>query len=299
MASQLQIQSFFDEATNTYSYLIADGATKEAAIIDPVLNFNYRDGKITTTSADHILQTASQQHWHIQWLLETHIHADHLSAADYLRRITGAPIAIGEHIKEVQRLFNPLFNYTETDTAHSFDYLLKDHQKLKLGQLDIEVLHTPGHTPACVAYLIEDNVFVGDTIFMPDFGTARADFPGGDAKTLYQSMQRLLSLPPQTQLFLCHDYKAKGRDTYCGQTTVQEERLHNIHIHEGITEDAFVQMRQNRDATLSAPALLLPAIQINLRAGRLPEAEPNNRRYLKIPLTITNTQLNKPCTNKK
>lgn len=292
MESSLQIHPFFDETTNTYSYLIADGATKEAAIIDPVLNFNYRDGRITTTSADNILKTAAEKHLTIKWLLETHIHADHLSAAYYIKQLTHAKIGISEHVRQVQQLFNPLFNYTYQDTEHAFDCLFTDNQQIQLGSLTIAILQTPGHTPACAAYYVEGCVFVGDTIFMPDFGTARADFPGGDAKTLYQSIQRLLALPETTRVFLCHDYKAAGRDEYCGETTVIAEKQNNIHLRNSVTEAQFITMRQTRDATLAAPTLLLPAIQVNLRAGKLPEPESNERRYLKIPLTIDNSALN-------
>lgn len=291
MTPLLQVQDFFDDTTNTYSYLIWDTATKDAAVIDPVLNFNYSDGHVTTTGADAILASATALDLHILWILETHVHADHLTAANYLRGLTGARIGIGEHVREVWDIFNPLFNYTDADTEHSFDLLLQDHQKLPLGQLDIEVLHMPGHTPACVTYYIDHKMFVGDTIFMPDYGTARADFPGGNATILYRSIKRLLALPDETVLFMCHDYKAPGRDSYSNQTTVQAERLHNKHIHEGVTEEVFVSMRQARDATLSAPTLILPAIQVNLKAGRLPTAAPNGQRYLQIPLTLINPQL--------
>ncbi|MDO4683410.1 MAG: MBL fold metallo-hydrolase [Lautropia sp.] len=288
MPSQPHIQAFFDEATNTITYLVSDPGTKHAAVIDPVLDYDHRSGKASTRSAEHLLATARGEGLNITWVLETHAHADHLSAAPFIREETGAPVAIGEHIRDVQDIFSRVFNTSDVSCHGSeFDRLLKDGDKLPLGELTIEVLHTPGHTPACVSYLIGDAVFVGDTLFMPDYGTARTDFPGGSARTLFRSIQRLLSLPPETRLFLCHDYKAAGRDIYAWETTVAEERTHNIHVGNGVEEEAFVRMREERDATLPAPALLLPSIQVNIRAGRLPPAESNGVPYLKIPVRVS------------
>lgn len=285
MTSRASIQAFFDEPTHTVSYLVSDPATRQAAVIDPVLDYDHGSGKVSTAAADRLLASAHEAGLSVAWILETHVHADHLSAAAYLRERTGAPIAIGEHIRDVQALFIPMFNLDDVSGDGSeFDRLLRDGETLALGGLDIEVLHTPGHTPACVSYRIADAVFVGDTLFMPDYGTARADFPGGSASTLYGSIQRLLALPADTRLFMCHDYQAPGRAHYAWETTVARQRAANVHVRQGVTMEDFVAMRQRRDATLSAPALLLPAIQVNIRAGRLPAAESNGTRYLKIPL---------------
>jgi glyoxylase-like metal-dependent hydrolase (beta-lactamase superfamily II) len=232
-----------------------------------------------------ILDAAREAGYSIEWTLETHAHADHLSGSPYVKAKTGAKIGIGEHIKDVQRIFRPVFNATDLKTDGSdFDRLFTEGERFRIGNLDVEVLHTPGHTPACISYKIEDAVFVGDTLFMPDYGTARADFPGGDAHQLYRSIQRLLSLPPHTRLFMCHDYKAPGRDRYAWETTVAEQRRNNVHIGRGTSEDEFVAMRNARDATLAMPTLLLPSIQVNIRAGRFPAAEQNGVRYLKIPV---------------
>lgn len=279
------IQAFFDEPTNTVTYLVADPVTRQAAVIDPVLDYDHKSGKARVASADKVLAAAREQDLAIVWILETHAHADHLSAAPYFRLRTGAPVAIGEHIREVQRIFRPVFNLQETDGG-GFDRLLAEGDKLPLGELAIEVLHTPGHTPACVAYRIDDAVFVGDTLFMPDYGTARADFPGGSAQTLYRSIRKILDLPEDTRLFMCHDYKAPNREHFAWETTVGEQRRANVHVREGVSEADFVALREARDATLSAPVLLLPSIQVNIRAGELPEAESNGVRYLKVPLTL-------------
>lgn len=288
MSSQPRIQAFFDDATNTISYLVSDPATGKAAVIDPVLDYDHPSGKASTTSADRILDSARQSGLTIEWILETHAHADHLSAASHLKECTGAPVAIGEHIRDVQAIFRPVFNLDDVSVDGSeFDQLLRDGETFLIGGLTVEVLHTPGHTPACVSYRIGDAVFVGDTLFMPDYGTARADFPGGDAGTLYRSIRRLLALPPQTRLFLCHDYKAPGRDGYAWETTVAKERTQNVQVHDGVSEVEFVAMRQERDATLPAPALLLPSIQVNIRAGQLPKAESNGTHYLKIPIKLS------------
>ena len=290
MSPRPDIQSFFDEATNTITYLVADPATQVAAIIDPVLDYDHRSGKAATRSADAVLAAAAAKRLRIEWILETHAHADHLSAAPYLRGKTGAKVAIGEHIREVQKIFRPVFNLGDVSGDGSeFDHLFKDGETFRLGKLDVEVLHTPGHTPACVSYHLGDAVFVGDTVFMPDYGTARADFPGGSAKALYRSIQRLLSLPDATRLFLCHDYKGPGREEHRWETTVAEQRARNVHVHEGVSEEAFIALREQRDAGLPAPNLLLPSIQVNIRAGKLPQPEANGVRYLKIPVRLAGT----------
>jgi glyoxylase-like metal-dependent hydrolase (beta-lactamase superfamily II) len=283
------IHAFFDEPTNTVSYLVADPATRQAATIDPVLDYDQGSSSVDTRSVDAMLAVAEKENYRIVWSLETHAHADHLSGSPYIKAKTGARIGIGEHIKEVQRIFRPVFNATDLATDGSdFDHLFTDGEHFGIGQLDVEVLYTPGHTPADITYKIGDAAFVGDTLFMPDYGTARADFPGGDARQLYRSIKRLLALPPQTRLFMCHDYKAPNRDEYAWETTVSEQRASNVHVKEGITEDEFVAMRTARDATLSAPRLLLPSIQVNIRAGRFPSAEANGVRYLTIPVRFKN-----------
>jgi glyoxylase-like metal-dependent hydrolase (beta-lactamase superfamily II) len=282
-----KIRAFFDEATFTVTYLVSDPASRSAAIIDPVLDYDPKSGRTATRSADAVLAAAKKDDLSIVWILETHAHADHLSAGAYLRTKTGAKIVIGEHITAVQKTFKPIFNQTGQSTDGSnFDRLVKDGERLPLGALEIEVLFTPGHTPACVSYKVGGTVFVGDTLFMPDYGTARADFPGGNARELYRSIKRILALPPQTRLFLCHDYKAPGRDTYEWETTVADQRAKNVHIHDGVTEDAFAAMRASRDKTLAMPVLILPSIQVNIRAGELPPAEANGTSYLKIPLNV-------------
>jgi glyoxylase-like metal-dependent hydrolase (beta-lactamase superfamily II) len=287
MREKLQITAYFDEPTNTVSYLVSDPATGKAAVIDPVLDYDQRKAKASATSARKILDDANARGLDIVWILETHAHADHLTAAPYIKAKTGAKIATGEHIGDVQAVFRKMFNLDDVSvTGAEFDRLLKDGEKIELGSMEIEVLHTPGHTPACVSFQIGAAVFVGDTLFMPDYGTARTDFPGGDAATLYRSIKRILSLPPQTRLFLCHDYKGPGRNHYVWETSVAEQRADNIHIHDGIAEDAFVAMRKSRDATLAAPLLLLPSIQVNIRAGYLPRPESNGVRYLKTPLKM-------------
>jgi len=282
-----EIRAFFDEPTNTVSYLVWDPTTKEAAVIDPVLNFDHRSGEAKVDSADAMLAEAEKLGITIKQVLETHAHADHLSGAPYIKLKTGAAVAIGEHIKDVQRIFRPVFNALDiSGDGSEFDHLFKDGERFKVGTIDAEVLYTPGHTPACVSYKIGDAVFIGDTMFMPDFGTARADFPGGDARELYRSIRKILSLPPQTRLFMCHDYKAPGRDHYAWETTVAEEKARNVHVHEGVSEDDFVNMRETRDKTLATPLLLLPSIQVNIRAGKFPPAEANGVRYLKVPLRL-------------
>jgi glyoxylase-like metal-dependent hydrolase (beta-lactamase superfamily II) len=282
------IRAFFDEPTNTVSYLVHDSATNRAAVIDPVLDYDHRTGKASTTSADTILATAAVDGLTIDWVLETHAHADHLSAAPYIKLKTGAKVGIGEHIRAVQKIFRPVFNATDVKGDGSeFDHLFKDGERFGIGSLDVDVMHVPGHTPADIAYRIADAVFVGDTLFMPDYGTARADFPGGNARDLYRSMKKLLALPPETRLFMCHDYKAPGRDHYAWETTVAEQRANNVHIKDGVPEDAYVAMRETRDAKLPAPLLLMPSIQVNIRAGQLPPADSNGVHYLKIPVRLS------------
>lgn len=279
------IEAFFDEATNTISYLVADPVTRSAAVIDPVLDFDLASGIADTRSAERIVRFAREHGWRIEMVLETHAHADHLSAAPFIKERTGAWVGIGARICEVQQIFRPVFGLTDLKTDGSdFDRLFRDGERFAIGELPVEVMHVPGHTPADIAYVVGDAVFVGDTLFMPDYGTARADFPGGDARTLYRSIQRLLALPEETRLFMCHDYKAPGRDHYLWETTVGEQRRANVHVREGISEDEFVEMREKRDAGLSAPKLLLPSIQVNIRAGRFGKAEANGVTYLRIPV---------------
>lgn len=284
MADAPKVRAFFHEPTFTVSYLVWDPRTKRGAVIDSVLDFDQKSGRTGSQSAQAILQAAAEEGVSIDWLLETHAHADHISAAPFLKKATGAPIVIGEHIKDVQSVFKGVFNldYVTAD-GRPFDRLVGDGETLQLGDLSLQVLHTPGHTPACVSYVVGDALFVGDTIFMPDFGTARADFPGGDARTLYRSIQKLFALPDATRVFLCHDYKAPGRDQYAWETTIGEERTKNVHL-AGKSEDEFVALREARDKTLEMPVLILPSIQVNIQAGELPPAEDNGVRYLKLPI---------------
>ena len=280
------IKAFFDQPTYTVTYVVHDKKTKCAAIIDSVFDFDPASGRTSFDSADEVIAYVKEQDLTVQWLLETHAHADHLSAAPYLQAKLGGTIAIGEHIVTVQDVFGKLFNAgTEFQRDGSdFDHLFADGDTFKIGNIDVTVMHVPGHTPACIAYVIGDAVFVGDTMFMPDYGTARADFPGGDARKLYQSMRRILSLPDTTRLFMCHDYLPEGRTEYVWETTVADERKHNIHAHDEVTEDEFVKMRTERDKTLDMPRLILPSVQVNMRAGHLPPPEDNGVRYLKVPL---------------
>jgi glyoxylase-like metal-dependent hydrolase (beta-lactamase superfamily II) len=285
MTMTAKIRAFFDEATNTISYLVQDPQSRHALVIDPVLDFDPKSGRTATHSADRVLDAARADGLTIDWILETHAHADHLSAAPYFLAATGARVAIGEHIRDVQRVFAPIFDATDvTGDGRPFDRLLKDGEVLQVGGLAVEVMHTPGHTPACVSYRIGDDVFVGDTLFMPDYGTARADFPGGDARTLYRSIRRLLSLPSHTRLWLCHDYKPPGRNEHAWQTSVAEERTANVQVHDGVSEDEFVAARTGRDKTLPMPVLLLPSVQVNIRAGHLPPPSSNGQIYLKLPV---------------
>lgn len=296
------IRAFFDEPTNTVSYLVWDPATREGAVIDPGLDWDNRSGEADIRSAEAILRAAAEEGVMVRRVLETHAHADHLTAAPYIKARTGAPIGIGERIKDVQRIFRPVFRAEDLrPEGGDFDHLFRDGEQFSLGWLTVEVMHVPGHTPADVAYRVSapdaaadeaTDVFVGDTLFMHDYGTARADFPGGDARTLYRSIRRLLAAPPQTRLWMCHDYKAPGRDHYAWQSSVAEQRAHNPHVKDGATEEDFVRFRTERDSKLAAPALLLPSIQVNIRAGRFPEAESNGVRYLVVPVKAKNGAVN-------
>ena len=287
MAVEPQIRAFFDEPTNTVTYLVWDELSKRGVAIDPVLDFDPAGGAVDDDSVNELLKAAEELGVTIEWVLETHIHADHLSGAPLIKARTGAKIAIGEHVRDVQNIFRPIFGAEDVKAGGGdFDRLFADGDLLEVGGLVVEVIHTPGHTPACVSYRIGDAVFVGDTLFMPDYGTARTDFPGGCARQLYRSIRRLLALPPETRLFMCHDYKAPGRDQFAWETTVAEERRTNKHVHDGIGEDEFVAMRQDRDKGLQTPRLLIPSIQVNMRAGRFPPAEASGVRYLRIPVKL-------------
>ena len=281
-----EIRSFFHEPTNTAAHLVWDPTTKEAAIVDSVLDYDAAAGRTETIFADQILAGATEEGVRVAWILETHAHADHLSAAPYLKQQVGGTLAIGSNIRTVQDVFGKVFNAgTEFQRDGSqFDRLFEDGETFRLGNIEAKAIHTPGHTPACMTYVIGDAGFVGDTLFMPDYGTARCDFPGGSASTLYRSIQKIYALPDETRLFLCHDYKAKGRDHYAWETTVGEQKRANIHVHEGVSEAEFVKMRTERDATLAMPTLILPSVQVNMRAGHFPPAENNGTVYLKIPL---------------
>lgn len=279
------VQGFFDTATNTVSYVVHDPDTKGAAIIDPVLDFTPRNARIATGSADTLLAAIDAQGLDLKYVLETHAHADHLSAAHHIREKTGVPVVIGAHITEVQAIFADLFEADDTARDGSaFDRLVADGDTLPLGNLTIRVLHTPGHTPACVTYVIGDAAFVGDTVFMPDYGTARSDFPGGDARTLYHSIRKILNLPGETRLFTGHDYPPETRPNPAWEASVAAHRAANIHVHDGIGEDTFVTMREARDKTLAAPLLILPSLQVNIRAGNLPPASPEGHVYLRLPV---------------
>lgn len=281
-----QVKAFFDEASNTFSYVTWDPATGQAAVIDSVLDYDAASGRTRHDSADAMIAFAKAHSLEVAWVIDTHVHADHLSASPYIKAHLGGRLGIGEHIRSVQQTFGPLFN-AGPGFAHDgsqFDHLFTDGETYRLGEIEAVAWHTPGHTPACMTHVIGDAAFVGDTLFMPDYGTARCDFPGGDAHQLYRSIQRIFGLPDETRVFLCHDYKAPGRDAYVSETTVGEERRANVHVREGVSEDDFVAMRQARDATLAVPRLLLPSVQVNMRAGQWPPAEENGVIYLKIPL---------------
>jgi glyoxylase-like metal-dependent hydrolase (beta-lactamase superfamily II) len=280
------VAPFFDEATNTASYVVRDPRSKACAIVDSVLDFDAASGRTGTHFAERIVRYVREHELTVEWILETHVHADHLSAAPYLKERLGGKLAIGADIRIVQDIFGKVFNAGSDfqRDGSQFDHLFSDGEIFHIGRLSAIALHTPGHTPACMTYVIGDAAFVGDTLFMPDYGTARADFPGGDAGMLYRSVRRVLSLPDATRLFLCHDYKAPGRDEFRWETTVAAERESNVHMHDGVTEDEFVRMRTLRDARLSMPKLILPSVQVNMRAGEMPPAESDGQRYLKIPL---------------
>ena len=279
------VTAFFDEATFTVTYVVADPGSAHAAIIDPVLDYDAASGRTSTASADAVAAFVRDNGLTVDWILETHVHADHLTAAPYLKEQLGGRIAIGGQVARVQETFKGVFNIDGLATDGSqFDQLFEDGDEFEVGGIAGAVIGTPGHTPACITYLIGDAAFVGDTLFMPDFGTARTDFPGGDAGMLYDSIQKILALPENTRLFMCHDYKAPGRDEYAWETSVAEQRASNVHINESVSREAFVAMREGRDAELGMPKLILPSIQVNVRAGRLPEPEANGVSYLKIPL---------------
>lgn len=280
------IQAFFDEPTFTVTYVVHDVATKRAAVIDSVLAYDPASGRTSFESADPIIAYVEQKGLAVDWHLETHAHADHLSAAPYLQRKLGGEIAIGAHIRDVQQTFAKIFNAGAEfrRDGSQFDHLWEDGDSFSIGNLSASVLHVPGHTPACIAYVIGDAVFVGDTMFMPDYGTARADFPGGNARQLFRSLRRILDLPPDTRLFMCHDYLPEGRDHYIWETTVAQQRRDNIHAHDGVSEEDFVAMREARDRTLDMPRLILPSVQVNMRAGHFPPPEDNGIIYLKIPV---------------
>jgi glyoxylase-like metal-dependent hydrolase (beta-lactamase superfamily II) len=280
------IKSFFDEVTFTASHIVVDPKSQQAIIFDPVLDYCCSSGRTHTQSADDIIAYVRDQGLDVRYIIETHAHADHLSSAPYLKSSLGAEIVIGAHIDAVQKVFGPIFNAEpgfKVDGSQ-FDRLVADGETFKLGELDVTAMHTPGHTPACMSYLVGDAVFVGDTLFMPDYGTARCDFPGGDAGRLYDSIQKLFSLPDETRVFLCHDYKAPGRDEYAWETTIGAEKTDNIHIGGGTTRDEYIEMREARDATLDMPKLILPSVQVNMRAGHMPPPDDNGTTYLKIPI---------------
>lgn len=285
MSARITVQAFFDSPTWTVTYVVTDTSTRHAAIIDPVLDYDFKAGRTSTTSADRVLAYVAEQQLHIDWILETHAHADHLSAARYLKDHVGGRIAIGENIRAVQATFKKIFNLERSflPDGSQFDHLFKDGEIFRIGNVEATAMLVPGHTPADMAYRVADSVFVGDTLFMPDVGTARADFPGGDVHALYRSIRTLLALPAETTMYVCHDYPPASRAPQW-QTTVGEQRAHNIHVHDGVSEEAFVAMRTARDATLEMPTLILPSIQVNVRAGDMPPPEDNGIRYLKIPV---------------
>lgn len=281
-----EVKGFFDPATFTISYIVADPETKKCAVVDSLLDFDQASGRTKTASADILIAYVKDHGLSCEWIIDTHVHADHLTAAPYVKQMLGGKTAIGDKISTVQNVFSEIFNEGQafhTD-GRQFDHLFADGETYKIGNIEGKAIHTPGHTPACMSHLIGDALFVGDTIFMPDFGTARCDFPGGDAGTLFDSIQKLFTLPAETRIFLCHDYKAPGRDEFVWETTVGEEKRANIHVKDGTTRNAFIKMRTERDATLDMPKLILPSVQINMRAGNMPEPEENGQRYMKIPI---------------
>jgi glyoxylase-like metal-dependent hydrolase (beta-lactamase superfamily II) len=283
---QPSVKAFFDEPTNTFSYVVWDPSAMQAAVIDSVLDYDPASGRTRHVSADALIAFVRSEALQVQWVIDTHVHADHLSASSYVRDTLGGTLAIGEHIRAVQETFGTLFNVGEEfrRDGSQFDHLFTDGERYRLGSIEAVAIHTPGHTPVCMTHMIGDAAFVGDTLFMPDYGTARCDFPGGDARTLYRSIQKIFALPDTTRIFLCHDYKVDGREVITNETTVAAERDGNIHVRDGIGEDDFVRLRTTRDLALALPKLILPSVQVNMRAGRLPPAEDNGMRYLKIPL---------------
>ena len=292
-SSKMHIESFFDSATFTFSHLLADLSTRQCALIDSVLDYDPKSGRTSTTSADRLVERVKALDLQVQWILETHVHADHLSAAPYLKKRLGGQLAIGAHITTVQNVFGKLFNAGAefARDGSQFDRLLEDGEIFQIGTLQARAMHTPGHTPACMTYVVSDTgdvsdkqvAFVGDTLFMPGYGTARCDFPGGNASVLFQSIQKVLSLPDNTELYLCHDYPPETREPHC-ITTVAEQKNANVHVHRGVNEAEFVAMREKRDASLAMPVLILPSVQVNMRAGQMPPPEDNGQRYLKIPI---------------
>lgn len=288
MTAKPVVKTFFDEPTFTASHVVSDPATGAAAIVDPVLDFDPASGRTSTKSADGIIAYVKAEGLTVEWILETHVHADHLSAGHYLKEQLGGKIAIGSNITIVQKTFGEIFNVEPEfrRDGSQFDALFDDGARFKVGSIDARVMHTPGHTPACITFIIGDAAFVGDTMFMPDYGTARCDFPGGDAATLYRSIQKIFTLPGEMRLFMCHDYKAPGREEYAWETTVKDERAWNVHVGRGVSEADFVRMRTARDKTLAMPRLILPSVQINMRAGELPPPDSNGVRYLKLPLNM-------------
>ena len=281
-----EVTAFFDEGTKTVSYVVTDPSTKACAVVDSLLDYEPASGRTHTTSVDVLIAFVREAELRVEWIIDTHVHADHLTAAPYVKAQLGGRTAIGEHIVEVQQVFAEVFN--EGQSFHTngaqFDHLFKDGEEYRVGNIQARAIHTPGHTPACMVHLMGDSGFVGDTLFMPDFGTARCDFPGGDARQLYQSIQKIYQLPATTRLFTCHDYKAPGRDQFAWESTVIEQMTNNVQAHQGISENEFVAMRNARDAKLGMPELIIPSVQVNMRAGNMPEPENNGKRYLKIPL---------------
>ncbi len=288
MSERPDVKAFFDEDTFTVSYVVTDPATRRCAVVDSVLDYEPESGRTSYRSADAVIAHVKAHGLTVEWLIETHVHADHLSAAPYIKEKIGGRLGIGENITIVQDVFGKIFNAgTEFQRdGRQFDHLFKDGEEFTVGTLPAHAIHTPGHTPACMTWVIGDAAFVGDTLFMPDFGTARCDFPGGDARQLYRSIQKIFALPDETRLFMCHDYKAPGRDEYRWETTVGEEKRHNVHVHEGVSEDEFIAMRTARDKTLGMPRLIIPSVQVNMRGGELPPPEDNGTRYLKVPLNV-------------
>ena len=286
--TKLSVEAFFDQNTFTISYVAYDPETKVAAIIDPVMNFDRNSGRTHFSGADMLISFLQREGLTLDWILETHVHADHLTAAQYIKEISGGKIAIGANVGAVQHVFAPIFGVEQafkTDGSQ-FDHLIEDGEDFMIGSIKASAMATPGHTPACMTYHIGDAAFIGDTMFMPDYGTARCDFPGGDAEVLYNSIQRILALPGETRLFMCHDYKAKGRDYYAWETTVDDQKANNIHVNDTISEQDFVAMRTSRDSQLDLPALIIPSVQINMRAGQMPPKEANGVRYIKTPIDL-------------